>query len=306
MPPAVRPGDRIAVVAPAAPIEPDRLRAGLARLGGTFRVVLADDVTRRTGFLAGSDARRAAELDAALRDPDVRAILMARGGYGISRLLPLLDPAALRADPKPIVGFSDGTALLAWAARAGVRGIHGPVIRQLTELPDEDVAALIRALTDPAPAGRLAGGLASVGAPWPAPRQGRLVGGNLTLLAHLIGTPWQVDAAGAVVLLEEVGEEPYRIDRDLTQLGHAGALAGAAAVLLGGLTRCGDPVPAAGAPDDDRAARAVVDERLRHLGLPGRAGAPVGHGARNLAVPWGARVALDDAGTVEILDGAVA
>jgi len=291
----------VGVIAPAGPILPDRLRAGLDRLAPHLHLRVPEGVTTSTGYLAGSDERRAGELDAMLRDPDVRAIILARGGYGIARILPMLDPAALRADPKPIVGFSDGTALLAWAARAGVRGIHGPVIGQLGELPDEDVAAMVRLLRDPAPLGRLPWPLAPIGAPLAAPREGRLVGGNLTLWANLIGTPWQIESAGAIALFEEVGEKPYEVDRDLTHLVLAGGLAGAAAALIGELTRCHDPAH----PDDGTAAFAAVDDRLRHLALPGLRGAPVGHGRRNVALPWGARAVLHPDGALELLEAAV-
>ncbi len=311
LPPAVRKGATVGVVAPAGPINPGRFRRGLALLGDAFTLRVATDIARSDGYLAGTDDERAAELDRMLRDPDVRAILVARGGYGIMRLLPRLDAAALRADPKPIVGFSDATALLAWAERAGVRGIHGPVISQLGDLPAADVATLIHRLTSPEPAGRVPWRLQPTGAPRPAgPGDGAITGtlrgGNLTLLSHLVGTPWQVEAAGAVLLVEEVGEKPYALDRYLTHLHLAGALAGAAGAIVGDLTRCTDPPRAAGAPDDDRQAHAVLDERLRAFGVPGARGAPVGHGKRNAALPWGGRVTLHGDGTLELHDAAVA
>jgi len=306
MPPALRDGDLVGVVAPAGPVPAARLAAGLARLEGTLRLRVPDDLTRTAGFLAGSDEQRAAELNGMLRDPDVRAILLARGGYGLMRILPLLDAGALRADPKPIVGFSDGTALLSWAARAGVRGVHGPVVVQLADVPDEHVAMLVRVLRDPAPLGRLPWRLAPIGAPMGLPCAGRIVGGNLTLIANLIGTPWQIDARDTLVLLEEVGEKPYAIDRYFTQIDLAGALAGAAGALVGDFTRCTDPALPIGAEDDPGPALAVVDDRLRHMGLGGLGGAPFGHGKRNASLPWGARVVLHADGTVEVLDGAVA
>lgn len=305
MPPAVRAGDKVAVVAPAGPVNAERLRRGLDRLSGRLRLDVPDDIARVDGFLAGSDEARAAELDRALRDPDVRAILLARGGYGIARILPMLDPALLRHDPKPIVGFSDGTALLAWADRAGVRPIHGPVVAQLGELPVVDTDTLVRVLTDPAPLGRIATRLVPTGAPMPGEITGRLGGGNLCLLSNLVGTPWQPDLTGAIVILEEIGEKPYAIDRYLTHIANARAFAGAAAMLVGDFTRCTDPPTAPGRDDDPAPALAVVDERMRHLGLPGLRGAPVGHGARNVCLPWGARATLHRDGTVEILDGAV-
>jgi muramoyltetrapeptide carboxypeptidase len=223
------------------------------------------------------------------------------------RILPLLDAAALRADPKPIIGFSDATALLSWAALAGVRGIHGPTVSQLADLPASDLAALHRLLTDPSPPGALPWPLTPTGAPARGHREGVLVGGNLTLLAHLVGTPWQVPAAGAIVLVEDVGEAPYALDRYLTRMQLAGAWDGAAAALVGDFTRCTEAPTPVGASDDPRAALAVVAERLAAFGVPGLAGAPIGHGNRNAAWPWAARCALDlDAGTLAILDGAVA
>jgi muramoyltetrapeptide carboxypeptidase len=306
LPPAVRAGDTIGVVAPAGPVKAGRFRKGLELLRPSFKLRVATDIARSDGYLAGNDDERAAELDRMLRDPDVRAIVVARGGYGIMRVLDRIDASALTKDPKPIVGFSDATALLAWAERAGVRGIHGPVVSQLGDLPAEDVATLITAMTSKAPAGRLAWKLTPAGAPRTGAIEGALRGGNLTLLSHLIGTPWQIEAAGSLMLIEEVGEKPYAIDRYLTHLGLAGALRGVAGAIIGDLTRCTDPPRPAGAPDDDAPAHAVIDERLRALGIAGARGAPVGHGRRNVALPWGARATLHADGALELLEAAVA
>ncbi|MCE9580662.1 MAG: LD-carboxypeptidase, partial [Deltaproteobacteria bacterium] len=302
-----RPGDAVAIAAPAGPVREARFARGLELLGAHFPLRIADDVRRATGFLAGADARRIEEWNGYLRDPDVRAIVIARGGYGIMRILPHLDAAALAADPKPIVGFSDATAMLSWAARAGVRGIHAAVVTQLSEIAAEDVAALIRMLTDPEPLGRLPWPLTAIGAHGDDVRRGRLVPANLAMLTHLLGTPWQLETRDAIVALEDVGEKPYALDRYLTHVGLAGGLAGASAVVLGDLIRCTEVPLAAGAIDDPGPAIAVVDERLRAFGLAGVAGAPFGHGSRNAPLPWGARAELDlAAGALAILDGAVA
>jgi len=297
----------VAVCAPAGPVNPARLARGLDLLGERFRLQVSAEVHEATGFLAGPDARRADDFNRALRDPDVRAIAVARGGYGAMRILPLLDADALRRDPKPILGFSDATALLSWAAHAGVRGVHGPVVSQLGDLPAADLAWMHRTLTDPTPAGELPWHLTTTGAVASGTRDGRLFGGNLTLIAHMVGTPWPVPHEDAILLLEEVGEAPYAVDRYLTRIHLAGAIGDARAALVGDFTRCTDPPTPPGSVGDPAAALAAVGERLHAFGVPALSGAPVGHGVRNAALPWGARCVVDlDAGTFALLEGAVA
>jgi muramoyltetrapeptide carboxypeptidase len=308
IPPRVTRGQTIGIVAPSGPVKLDRLRRGLACLGDAFELRVADSVTapRAPGtpsYLAAPDEVRAAELTAMLADPDVRAIICARGGYGAMRILPHLDPALLQRDPKPLVGFSDATALLAWAHRAGVRGIHGPLVVQLADLPPSDVSHLIAVLTEPHPLGERPWALRAYGG---GRHLGPLVPANLSLASLLAATPWQLPLAGAIVLLEEVGERPYEIDRYLTQLVLTGALTSTAAV-IGDLTRCSDPSPPTGERDPDDAALAAVLERLAAAGLPVAVGAPIGHGARNEAVPFGASCELDlDRGAFTITEPAVA
>lgn len=278
----------------------DRLRAGLERVGDRYRLQVPQDIERATGFLAGSDQERADELNRAFRDPDVRAVWLARGGYGILRILPLLDAEALRADPKPIIGFSDATALLGWADRvAGVRGVHGPVAVQLGKLPVED-ADWMFALLEGRAEGPLADGLAAVGAAASGLIAGPLLGGNLIMLGHLVRTAIFPPLAGAILLVEEVDEKPYSIDRCLSGMELCGALDRLAGALVGDFTACDDPkYPAPTALE-------VVDERLRAFGIAGLSGAPIGHGLRNRAVPFGGRVALDLArGLAELLEPAV-
>jgi muramoyltetrapeptide carboxypeptidase len=309
VPPRVRKGQTIGIVAPSGPVKLDRLRRGLACLGDVFELRVADSVTaprepETPSYLAAADEVRIAELTAMLADPDVRAIIFARGGYGAMRILPGLDPAVLRTDPKPIVGFSDATALLAWAYHAGVRGIHGPMIAQLADLPPSDVAHLIALLTEPRPLGERAWPLRAHGA---GRHRGPLVAANLTLASVLVGTPWPLPLAGAIALFEEVGEKPYELDRYLTQLTLTGALAEISAAVIGELTRCSDPDPPTGEPDPDDAALTTVLERLRAAGTPVAVGAPVGHGRRNEAVPFAAACELDlDRATLAITEPAVA
>ena len=301
LPPRLRPGDTVAVVAPAGPVDRDRLARSLPLLEGRYRVKLAGDLFARDGYLAGSDERRAAELNAALRDPDVRAVVFARGGYGAMRILADLDAAALRDDPIPLVGFSDITAILGWAERvAGVAAIHGPVAAQLAELGAADVERLFAMLESPDPAPPITG-MSPIGASAGAPIEGRLWGGNLSLVAHLIATSGWPEARDAIFFFEDVGERPYAIDRYLTRIHAAGSFDGVAAAVVGDLVRCAET-----AAPDHPSAEAVVGERLGRFAVPGAGGAPFGHGDRNAALPFGGRAVLDPrAGTLELLSGAV-
>jgi muramoyltetrapeptide carboxypeptidase len=307
-PPRIRRGETLGIVAPAGPVNLDRFRRGLERLGDAFRLRVADSVTAPhapdvPSYLAASDDARAAELNAMLADRDVRAILLARGGYGIMRILTRLDAEALRRDPKPIIGFSDGTALLAWAYAHGVRGVHGPMVVQLGSLADREIAYLVELISEPRAPGERPWALQAQGA---GRVRGPLVPANLTMLSMLVGTPWALPVRGAIALVEEVGERPYELDRYLTQLALTGQLAELAAVIVGDLTRCVDANPPTGVPDPDDAAQRAVLDRLRAAGTPAAIGAPIGHGDRNEAVPFGADTIVDlDARTVEILESAV-
>jgi muramoyltetrapeptide carboxypeptidase len=300
-PAPLRPGDRVAIPAPAGPILPELARPGLELLAQRYQLVVDEAIFERTGFLAGSDERRADEMNRYLSDPDIRAILPARGGYGVMRILEMLDPGALHRDPKPIVGFSDITALHAWAARtAQVRPIHGPMVQQLPRLPREDMEWLFRILEDPEAPGAIPAELTRAGDRGGGTVEGRLVGGNLEILTRLIGTPWQQDLGASVLLMEDVGERPYRIDRMLTQLKLAGQLEGVRAVAVGDLLRCEEED---GSPPS---AFDVVEERLASFEIPAVTGVPVGHGNRNLALPIGAKCAVDlTEGKLILEEGAV-
>ncbi|WP_348638551.1 S66 peptidase family protein [Actinomadura madurae] len=300
----LRPGDRVVVVAPSGPAEPARLEAGCAVLRdlGLDAVVgkhaldrvnlgvpgpVRDDWHR----LAGSDADRAADLRDAWCDPRVGAVICARGGYGATRLLDLLDWNALRAateeslasgaGPKILHGSSDITALhTAFGARLGVTTSFGPMPAGLIADPDaprESLDALRAALF---------GGpvtLPGTRALRPGRAEGPLTGGTLSLLAALLGTPYAPPpAAGRIVFLEDVTEAPYRVDRMLVQLLQAGWLDGAAGVALGTWTDCGDPAEL----------DSVFAARLGPLGVPVLAGLPAGHGPRQHSLEIGAPAVL--------------
>lgn len=301
--PALRPGARVAVIAPAGPVPPPRYEVGVARLAARYEVVASAGLLTRTGYLAGDDGRRLAELRWALSDPSVQAVFCARGGYGMLRYAAeLLAVPAVEQRAVPLVGFSDITVLHAVAALGRLRTIHGPVVTQLGELGAADAAALWQLLEDPAPPPPLtglelvAGGRAAV--------SGRLLGGNLEVLSRLCGTPLMEALRPdepVVLLLEEVTEAPYRIDRMLTQLLLAGAFAKVRAVVVGDLVRCEGP-----RDGSHPGPLAVICERLGRLGVPVLAGAPIGHGERNRAVPLGGQVVVHPGpGCLEFREGAV-
>lgn len=292
-PPALVQGDRVAVVAPAGPFDRPSFEAGLALVAARFKPVFGEELFSQHRYLAGDDPRRARELDAALADPAIKAVFAARGGYGTMRLLP-----ALRWDryaPKPIVGFSDLVALHAAAQAHGWVSVHGPVLTQLGRQPPE-VAERLFALLQGTAVAPLEGGRTLVA----GVAEGPLVGGCLSVFTRLLGTPYLPSLDGAVLLVEDVGERPYRLDRMWTHLRLAGAFERLAGVVVGDLTDCDEK-------DGSVAAADVVAELAAATGLPCAAGFPIGHGARNLAVPLGARVRLDASrGRLELLGGAVA
>lgn len=276
-------------MAPSGSPAPDRYEAGLAILAKRYRIVHAHSplpvAARPHPYLSAGEAHRAEELNRALRDPGVDAVFAARGGVGAARLLPLLDGEALRARRPLLCGFSDLTALHAWAAGLGVGTVHGPVVTQLASLPSAEQEGLFALLE-----GRALPRLEGLSALARGRACGPLLGGNLALLASLCGTRYLPDLSGAVLLLEEVGEQPYRIDRLLAQLELAGVFGRVAGVVVGALSDCDaaqgpEAVPWTG--------EAVVSDRLRALGVPVALGAPVGHADHNVALPLGREALLE-------------
>jgi muramoyltetrapeptide carboxypeptidase len=291
LPAALSPGDRVSVVALSSPVPAARLDAGLAVLRSWGLDVVEGQHLRSSHpdlpYLATSDEQRASDFTAAWLDPRVRAVLVGRGGYGVPRLLDLLDWDALAAaEPSVLLGFSDLTPLLhAVAARLGIATVHGPAVTGLGDGSDASRGAARDLLLGPA-GERVVPGLETL---VPGPAEGQLVGGNLALLAACVGDLMPAD--GAIVVLEDVDESPHRLDRTLTSLLRSGWLDRAAAVVLGDFTRCGDPA----------VVRALLLDRLGGLGVPVASGAPIGHGEPNIAVPIGAAARLaDGALTVDV------
>jgi muramoyltetrapeptide carboxypeptidase len=250
--------------------------------------MLGDGILARRAYLAGEDGVRRSDLQRMLDDPDVRAVFCARGGYGSQRVVPDLDLAPLGRAPKAVVGYSDATALLTAIVASGVAAVHGPMVatdfaRGLSARSEEH---LRRLLSDP-------------GYLWeaeitdvvrPGRAVGRLIGGCLSVVAALLGTPWAPDTDGAILFLEDIGERPYRLDRLLTQLRQAGVFERISGLVFGTLMRC--PVV------DDVSPLDVVRSCCADLPFPVAFGLPAGHqgdgpGIENLALPFGLPVALD-------------
>lgn len=279
-PPPLRPGSLIRVVAPSSPFDRTLVRVGMAWLGQRYRVRFDPGLFARTGFLAGDDGRRRDELNAALADPEAQAIVAARGGYGLGRIAPDLELEALVERPKWIVGFSDLTALHVEATRVGVMSLHGHNVAGLGRGDALARDAWVHALERPAIV-RFEG-LTVVHA---GEGEGPLVGGNLTVLfaAHAAGRLRLPPRA--ILLLEDVDETSYRIDRMLSALVQSGALAGVSGIVLGEFTDC---FPGRYAVPTEQ----VLSERLGLLGVPVLAGLPVGHGRHNAPLVLGARARL--------------
>ncbi|MFI9451941.1 LD-carboxypeptidase [Amycolatopsis sp. NPDC052450] len=292
-PAKTRPGDTIALVAPAGPVPADLIEKALPVLRGWGVEVHVGECVRAasTGYLSASDEARAAEFTRAWLDPGVTCVLAARGGYGSQRMLDLVDWTALRAaGPKMFAGSSDVTALhLAVNVHLGLETLFSPM--PATTLFDAVAAEHLRlSLFEPESVRTIASPTSSPLVPGTA--TGTLVGGNLALLTSSLGTPEQGSARDAIVVLEDVTESLYRIDRMLTQLLRSGWLDGVRGFVLGSWKSCGEP----------DAIRALMLDRLGPLGVPMAWEFGVGHVPASPTIPLGARATLDaDAGTLRVL-----
>ncbi|WP_338467441.1 LD-carboxypeptidase [Novosphingobium sp. ZN18A2] len=301
LPPRLRKGDVVGLVEPAGftegPPVLDYVKHTIEGMGLVPR--FGAHVGERFGYLAGTDADRAADIDAMFSDPDVRAIMAVRGGWGSARILPLLDWDAIRANPKLLIGFSDVTALhLAIAARAHFPTIHGPV--GLSSWPKVSWESFWRMAfsgeTPTLPLAREGEPVTTLGR---GNATGRLLGGNLSVLTTMGGSPWLPDFEGAILFLEDVGEAPYRIDRMLNQLSLAGVLGKVSGVIFGECTRCvADEPDYAGFTVAD-----LMDQYIVPLGVPALAGANIGHVRGQVCLPSGGMVELDaDAATLRLIE----
>lgn len=284
-PPRLGIGARVALISPSGPLRDvtELVRAeGHARLFG-WDAIVGPHAMARDGYFAGSDAMRASDLAAAIADPTIDGIWCLRGGYGAARLLPGVDLNALRSHPKTLIGYSDITALHAAWQRAGVVSFHGPTARaQFTPFSRESFAKAVVQGEDSA------GHAPSSVILRDGQVTGRLVGGNLALAASLCGTPWALDFRGAIIVLEDINEATYRVDRMLTQLRLSGAFDGAAGIAFGQCTNCDEHTD-----DGARSLQDVVQEFADALQIPAVMGIPLGHIDDQWTLPLGALATLD-------------
>ncbi len=297
-PRALRPGDRVALVAPASAFRRGDFDAGVAelrRLG--FEPAYDDRVFQRQSYVAGPAQLRAQSWREAWNDPGVRAMIAVRGGYGSVQLLPLLEESEIRDRPKIFVGYSDNTSLLVWLTLyCGLVSFHGPMIEgRFARGPEGyDRDSFQRVLGEPAPAGEITHPNVEVLRPGEA--RGMLIGGTLTQLVASLGTPYAfTPPAGHILFIDETGERPYKIDRMLTQLRFSGILGRAAGIVFNELPRCDEP---SGTPD----AKSVVADCLADFPGPVLFGLPSGHttGA-TITLPFGVQARMVTSGAPALI-----
>jgi muramoyltetrapeptide carboxypeptidase len=312
-PPRLNPGDTIAIVSPAsAPPDPkaiDRAVVVLERLG--FRVKLAPCVRKRLGFLAGTDRERASDLMNMFQDRKVKAIICVRGGYGSSRLIPLLDYQAIRKNPKIFVGYSDITSLhCAFLVKSGLISFHGPMLNSdfiKKDFPEFTLQSFLRTLTQPAAPGSVRAGYkaGTISVLRRGTASGPLIGGNISLLCATLGTSYQPSFKNSILFFEDLDEVPFRFDRMLTHLLNAGLLQEVAGIAIGINADCYDP-KAKGAREYRQTLEDVFRERLLPLKIPIVSGLPFGHIPLNATLPVGIRATLDaNKGDLLITESAV-
>ena len=281
-PPRLKPGDTIGIAAPAGPFDRESFSQGLSVVESLgFRTRVCDEIFEKTGYLAGPDAMRAQLLNQLFEDPEIQGIICARGGFGSLRILPLVDFDAIRKNPKVFMGFSDITALLtSITTRSGLVSFHGPVVTSLAGASDMTSNTLFSAISSDRPleVQPAHGAVIQAGR-----AQGAVTGGNLATLCHLLGTPFQAGFKDRILLIEDRGEAPYRIDRMVSQMKLAGCFKGIVGLVLGSFEKCGDP----------DGIYHIFEEHFRDVHIPILAGFDIGHGKQNTTIPFGIEAILD-------------
>jgi muramoyltetrapeptide carboxypeptidase len=311
-PPRLKEGDTIALVTPGSYITQEEKNQSLNNLNELgFSVNYSDHLMKKNGFLAGTDRERANDLNDMFEREDINGIVCARGGYGCARILPYLDYNLIRKNPKPFIGFSDVTAIqYALYKNCGLVSFHGPVgISSFTRFSKKHFNDV---LMNPSQNMELVSssngnnynvyGLTTIAA---GTAQGEFVGGNLSIVASMVGTEYDIDTSGKIIFLEEFLEEPYRIDRMLTQMLQAGKFDGAAAVALGVFKMC-EPDKNNPAFSNSFSLMEVLKDRLSDLNIPVAYGLSFGHVVDKFMLPFGIRAELDaDEKKITLLEQAV-
>ncbi|MBW2604135.1 MAG: LD-carboxypeptidase [Deltaproteobacteria bacterium] len=281
-PARLKPGDTVGIVAPAGPFDPEKFMKGKTVLESMgFQTFFDDGIFQKHGFLAGTDIQRADQVNCLFVDPAVQAIVCARGGYGSMRILSFLDFETIQTHPKIFLGFSDISALLSVLYdRCGLVTFHGPVVTTLANATEKTVMAMKTTLTSDAPIELTPEDAAVIK---PGVCSGLVAGGNLTTLCHLVGTSYASNFKGKILLIEDVGEMPYRIDRMLTQMKLAGCFNGIAGVILGAFKECGH----------QNEIVEIFDHIFEDADIPILAGFDIGHGEHNLTIPMGLGATMD-------------
>ena len=281
-PPRLEKGDRIGIISPAGPVSESDLQGGISMIEDSgFEICLAPHVYQMEGYLAGNDEVRLEDLHAMLQDQEIKAIFCARGGYGSLRLLDRIKYDLVIQNNKILVGYSDITALLmAVQAKTGLITFHGPMVRDLEHGFQSNWGDLLRIISSDEPE-QLDISECTVLVPGKA--TGPLIGGNLSLICHLLGTPFMPSLDGCILFLEDRGEALYRLDRMLTHLALAGSLKRISGLIAGQFEACGET------EDINRLLLSVISEP----GIPVVTGFPIGHGRQNITLPLGPTVDFD-------------
>lgn len=306
-PPRLKKGDTVGLITPGSPITEDELKESITNLSNLgFEVIPSHNAMASEGYLAGSDKQRADDIHEMFSRKDINGIFTTRGGYGCTRILPYLDYKLIRKNPKVFVGYSDVTALLYGIYKySRLVCFHGPV--GISTFNDYSVYNLQNVITytlkdftmhnsdDNKPVVTIRSGKA----------KGELIGGNLSLVSSLVGTTYDVDTKGKLLFLEEVDEEPYRIDRMLTQMREAGKFDGLSGLILGTFHNC-KPKPNEHGKIQSFSLLEVIYDRLGHLNIPIVYGMSIGHINSKLTIPVGAYAEMDSVGkTITLLENSV-
>jgi muramoyltetrapeptide carboxypeptidase len=282
IPAPLSPGDILGIVAPASPFPRDEFARGVAVLKSLgLNIFVPPDLFRRKGYLAGSDHHRARQINRLFADRNIKAMICARGGFGSLRILPLIDYPLIRKNPKMVIGFSDVTALLsALYAKCRLVTFHGPVVTTLADTSEKTRTSFFSAVTQPTFSGIALGCTMVIRS---GVAKGAVWGGNLTTLCHLLGTPFLPDFSGHILVLEDRGEQTYRIDRMLTQMRLAGCFDALSGLVLGSFQDCGDL----------SSIYKIVKNIFSDFSIPIMAGFDIGHGQENIMIPLGISATMD-------------